>query len=413
MASYVLPLLSFPYLLRVLGPERFGLYGFIVAVARYGLVITDWGFPFTATRDIATRRARGRSVGSVYGATVGARLMLLVVCALGLVVITTQVDRFAQDASLYWAAFAGVAGSALFPVWLFQAFERLPLVTAANLAARVITTALIFLLVRSESDIAIVVWLWSAPWLATAVFALWAARARLGVRIAVPSWSAQLHALRDGSSVFLSLLAAGLYTASNALILGLLKDNEEVGYFVAAEIVVIAAVGLIGPLSQGLFPQAARVAAEGPESALRHARRALPIVGGMGVALGLFVFATAPFLGALVFGSDFETSVRLLQVMSLIPVAAAFAAVFSIQLMLPLKMDRVYSAVIVSGGLFNVALTLALVPALDAMGTAIAATTTESLVALTLFLYLMRRGLNVAGRRTRGATEGVPPVPRD
>jgi O-antigen/teichoic acid export membrane protein len=79
--------------------------------------------------------------------------------------------------------------------------------------------------------------------------------------------------------------------------------------------------------------------------------------------------------------------------------------------MLPLKMDRVYSAVVVSGGLFNVALTLALVPSLDAMGTAIAATTTETLVAVTLCLYLIRRGLNVVSRRTPGTAEAIPPDP--
>jgi PST family polysaccharide transporter len=408
IASYLLPLISFPYLLRVLGPEQFGLYAFTVAVARYGLLITDWGFPYTATRDIAARRARGESVDGVYSRTLIARVVLLGACAVIVAVVTTTSSRFGDDASLYWAALAGIAGSALFPTWIFQAFERLPLVTIANLASRVVTTALIFVLVRSESDVAEVVWLWSAPWLATALFSLWAVRYKLGVRFRYSSRASVAGALASGFTVFVSLAAASLYTAGNAVLLGPLTDNEEVGFFAAAETIVIAGVGLVGPLSQGLFPRAARAAEIGPEAVLAHARKALPFVGGLGVALFAFILVTAPFIGRPLFGSDFEDSVPLLQIMSVIPLAAALAAVFSIQLMFPLRMDRAYSAVIIGGGLLNVALTLALVPPFESLGTAIAAATTESLIACTLFVYLRRRGLNVF-RRLDTLSTPTPP----
>ena len=64
IASYVLPMASFPYLTRVLGPDRYGIYVLVLAVARYGLILTDWGFNYSATRELSTS-GRGPNASSI------------------------------------------------------------------------------------------------------------------------------------------------------------------------------------------------------------------------------------------------------------------------------------------------------------------------------------------------------------
>ena len=93
-------------------------------------------------------------------------------------------------------------------------------------------------------------------------------------------------------------------------------------------------------------------------------------------------------LGTLVFGDEFEESVRLLQLMSLIPLSVALGSVLGQQLMIPLKLDRRFSTVIVIAGVFNVCLAVALVPSLGAWGTAIAVTITEALIVVGLAVQL-------------------------
>ncbi len=403
LAGYLLPLVSFPYLLRVLGPAGFGLYAFVIATARFGLLAADWGFAYTATRDIAVRRMHGRPVDRVVSATMLARILLVAVCAALLAVLTLTVPRFGEDAGLYWAALAGVAGSALFPLWLFQAFERLPLVAGMQLGARAVATGLIFLLVNSADDVGVAVWLWAAPWLAAGAGSIWAARRLLGVRAVATGPREWFGALREGASVFVSLAAASLYTAANVLILGFLTDNEEVGYFAAAEAIVIAAVALVGPFSQALFPRSARAGASSREEALANARRLAPYLIGLGVVVAIGMVVAAPVLGPLFFGPDFGPSVRLLQIMAVIPLAVAAATLLGPQLMLTLRMDRTYSRVIVAVGIGNVALSLALVPVLGATGSATSVALAESAIAVILFILLARGGLNVATGRARAA----------
>lgn len=394
LASYAVPLVSFPYLLRVLGPAAFGVYAFAIAIARYGLLVTDWGFAYTATRDLSRARSAGAPVHRIFSATMGGRLALLGASAAVLVLLTVFVPRFSADASLFWAVFAGVAGSALLPVWLFQAFEHLPWVAGIQLVTRAISTALIFVLVQSSSDVGTALWLWAAPWIASAVLALWVARVKLRVRWIATAPREWWHAIRGGSAVFVSLAAASLYTVANVVFLGLLANDTEVGYFAAAEVVIIAAVGLLGPISQVLFPRSAQAAEGGATQALAYARAIAPVIIGIGAVLSVGVLLTAPWIGPLVFGPRFEHSVVLLQIMSIIPFAVSVATVLGPQLMLTLRMDSRYASVVIAGGVLNVVMTLALVPAFLATGTAVAAAISETLIAIVLLLVLLRSGLN-------------------
>jgi polysaccharide transporter, PST family len=394
IASYVLPMASFPYLTRVLGPERYGIYVLVLAVARYGLILTDWGFNYSATRELSVT-GPGLAASKVYSATVVARVLLLCGCAILLLILTSTVPRFEQDALLYWVGFLGVVGSAFIPIWLYQAFQRVSVVTITLLASRVGTTILIFLVVHGAGDVSRLVALWSAPWLITAAVAMNAAPRLFGIRVSMPSRLAVFHALRDGSHLFASAFAATLYTAMSAIMLGLLSSDREVGYFGAAETMILAAIGLIGPLSQALFPSAAQAGAAGRESATAHLAKTLPLITGLGAVLSIGALVLAPLLGQLVFGPAFEKSVRILQIMSPIPVTVAVSTALVTQLMLPLRMDRAYSRAVVTGAILSLAMTALLVPRFGAVGTAFAVTVAEMSVLTTVIVTLRRHGYSV------------------
>jgi polysaccharide transporter, PST family len=320
--------------------------------------------------------------------------VLLAGCAVVLVLLTALVPQFSDHASLYWAVFAGVAGSALLPIWLFQTFERLPLVAGIQLVSRAIATGLIFVFVKSTDDVDVALWLWSAPWIASALVAMWFVRRSLRVSWVATAPREWLRTIRGGGAVFISLAASSLYTVANVVFLGLLADDVQVGYFAAAETVIIAAVGLLGPISQVLFPRSAQAAEGGARDAMTYVRAIAPVIIGIGFLLSVAVLVGAPFAGPIIFGPDFDQSILLLQIMSIIPFAVAVATVFGPQLMLTLRMDGRYAAVVISGGVLNVVLTFALVPAFLATGTAVAAAIAESLIVVGLLIVLLRGGLN-------------------
>lgn len=397
LAGYVLPLVAFPYLIVTLGPAAFGIYGFVIAAARYGIVVTDWSFNLTATRDAAVARSAGRPVDELFSRVLAARLVLLGVFLLGIAVLSLWVPPFSEISGSLWIAMVGVGGSALMPIWLFQAYHRLPMLSAVNVALRAICTALLFVFVSGPDDLWIVLWLWSISWLGSGLYALFATRQALGVRLRVRAMSRVTTTLRSGGHLFISSAAVTFYTAGNVLFLGLLSGNaDDVGVYVAAETIVVAAVSLIGPLGQALFPTAAQRGAQGVAATIANARRVFWPFVGVGLALGLGCAIGAPLLGGLIFDDGFQESVHLIQIMSVIPVAVAVATVFGQQMLVPLRMDGRYTSVIVAGGIVNVALIFILVPGLGSWGSAVAVTATEALIAAGLYWMLRRAGIRMA-----------------
>ena len=398
IASYVIPIVSFPYLTRVLGPERFGLYLFVIGIARYGLLITDWGFNFSATREVTVKRANGVDISGPASAVAAARLVLLVVCALVLLVATLAVGRIRNDLALYWLAFGAVAGSAILPVWLYQAVERLPVVTISLLAARLVTTVLVFVFVDSGGDIAAALLLWALPWPLAAIVAIAAQGSQVGVRLRATNMPDVLRVLRQGTPVFVTLALAGAYSALNTVVLGFITNNTQVGYFGTAETIMMAAVGLLVPAIQGLFPQAARAGAGGEFDAVSHVRKVLPLLSMMGAALCVATLVLAPLVPRVV-GHKFDHSVAVLQILSPLPLIVAVATTLFTQLMLPLHMDRAYTKIVGAGVLGNIAFTAVLVPSLEAIGTAIAVVLTESIILCGVLVYLRRQGIRLSRPR--------------
>jgi len=137
-ANYLLPLASFPYLTRTLGPDGFGLYVFVLVVARYLILVTDLRLHLLG-RPGRRRRTPG----------VPRRRRDLRVDPRGAALPAGRLRRRARDPHRLRPAVLsrrralldrvrGVAGSTLFPVWLYQGFERLPVATGCNIAFRAV-----------------------------------------------------------------------------------------------------------------------------------------------------------------------------------------------------------------------------------------------------------------------------------
>src|SRR6202041_929777 len=115
--SYILPLINIPYLLRVIGPEHFGLIAFSQAVMAYFVTLNDYGFNLSATRELAVHRDDPVLRSQLYSTVIAIKFALCLLSFFILCLLVRFVPRFHHDAPVFFASFGAVVGTMLFPRW--------------------------------------------------------------------------------------------------------------------------------------------------------------------------------------------------------------------------------------------------------------------------------------------------------
>jgi polysaccharide transporter, PST family len=391
--TMALPLLTLPYLLRVLGPENYGRVALAQALVQYFVLVTDYGFNLTATRRVSALRNDPVALGELVGAVTAIKLGLLAVCAVLLVVLVAVVPVFERDWPLYSGAYLAVAGGVVFPIWLLQGLQRMRLVSGCTVAAQLLALAAILMLVRRPSDFWLAATLQaSAPGVA-GLIALWVLLRTGTLSIAWPTRQAVMQSLAEGWHVFVSTAATSLYSNTNIIVLGLLGSPAAVGQFSAAEKLLRAVQNLISPLSQSVFPHVAQLCAQSERAALDFLYKFLRVTGAFTAILSICIIIFGPAMIEFLFGPLFSSSGHILQLMAPLILIVGISNVLGVQTMLNFGLEKAFSRILIASGLLNLVLLATLVPSLGARGAGIALVATELAVTTMMALALGRTKL--------------------
>jgi len=394
-SNYLLQLITIPYLVRMLGAESFGILGFAQGLVNSFAVVVDYGFDWSATREISTRRENIASASRVAMSIWGAKLCLCLLCLIALLPVTFLVAKVRMAALLVWALTGIMFGRVLFPTWLFQGLERMGAIAIINVSIRAIGLLALIVLVRGPKDLLVCVIILSGQSFLTGVCGAIYAFSKFEIRLVTPSWRDIVKSLKDGWALFLSSGASILYLSGNAFILGMLvPDISLVGYYDAAERLVRVAMDPLGPIYQAFFPRINKLAHVSKELTLREGRRVLALLVPLGIAIFAVMMVGSPIIVRVVFGAKFMASAGILRILSFNVLNLALAAVWSTLMMMSFKRDYAVVKILLGAGLVNVGLAFLLVPAYGAKGMAACVVAAETFVNVSSFLYTLKHGLN-------------------
>lgn len=395
IANYVFPIITFPYLVRILGVERFGLLSFAQAFIAYFTLITNYGFYLTGIQQVSVKRDDKVEAGRVFSQIMGAKVFLMAQCFVILTILVYFVPRFRSQWLLYYIVFGSVVVEAFTPYWFFRGIEKMKFITILTLISKILYTVSIFVFVKSASDFLKVPLLSVISTLLVAVFGVWLIYKNLGYKFVLPGFKEIFFQLKDGLSIFLSQVAINLYTTSNTVILGFLTSDLYVGYYTAGQKLVMIVLGFIGLVQQTVYPYANRLVAQSRENAMRFFRKLTVGMFVVGLSLSLFLLISAPVLVRVILGDKYIASISVVRILSFFPLIVGLSTVFGILIMLPYGYKKEFMTILWSASVINIVLAFILVPFLKHRGTALSALITEIYVTLAMSLFLQRKDIKI------------------
>ncbi|WP_024870925.1 flippase [Tolumonas lignilytica] len=394
-ANYIIPLMTLPYLVRVLGPVGYGGLSFSLAFIQYFVLLSDYGFNLSATKQIAVIKNEKYKVSKLFWNVMTCRCILLAFGFLLLIFVSGVFDKINGYRDILFYAYFMVLGNVLFPIWLFQGKEKMGMIAIANISAKMLAIPLIFFLVKSNTDANIAALISGCTFVLSGVIALLAIKKYGWIEWVQPSFLGVKQEFKLGWHIFLSTAAISLYTVTTTVILGVIAGPVAVGYFVAADKIRQAAQGLITPISQAIYPRINALMASEPIKAYFLIRKLLIIQGGGTFLLSLSLFLLAKPIILIAYHSSYIPSIIVLKWLAWLPFIIGLSNVFGIQTLLTLGLNFIFSRILIISGIVSLVFIFPLTDRYAQNGAAVTIFITEIFVTAVMLIVILKRKIPI------------------
>jgi len=395
-ANYVLLLITIPYVVRVIGPDKFGLISFAQAFATYFLLVVNYGFDLSATREILSNRDNKNTLVRIYSNVLFTKAFLFTLCTLIFTSLIFLIPKFRENILVFIVSYLIVAGYVLFPTWLFQGLEKLYITSIFNFIVKLLFTIGIFIFVRNKNDFYLVPLLMSLGQIFAGTLALMYSLKLLDWKINMPRLEDIFRELKNGFSVFISLVFINFYTISNTFILGFFAPHENVGYFASgSKLVLVFQTLVLAPLAQSLYPHVGKILRNDLNRGIEYIKKFSVIVTALTLPASIFLLIFAPILVKVFLGDQYLPSINVVRILSFFPFIIGLSNLYGIQTTLNLKMDKDFFKVVMGGSIINLLLNVLLDHKLAEIGSSVSWLITEIYITSAFIILLEAKGIKI------------------
>lgn len=256
-AKMIFPLLTLPYLTRVLSVDGYAVVSYVKSAMTYMQIFIDFGFLLSATKEIVLAHDDKEKISEILSKTIAAKAILAIV-GLGLVVISIIVIPILSENWLYTIlSYITVALTLLLPDFLFRGIEKMHIITIRFIIMRGIATALTFICIKSDASLLLIPIL-DIIGTIIAIIWTWHEIGDMGFKLIKSSWRSHIQAIKTSFVYFVSDASTTAFSALNTLLIGIYLSKIEISFWSVSLQLVSAVQSMYSPINNGIYPHMVR-----------------------------------------------------------------------------------------------------------------------------------------------------------
>ncbi|NLP02391.1 MAG: flippase [Fibrobacter sp.] len=335
-----IPLITVPYLARIIGAEGLGKLAFSQALTTYFFLFTELGISVYSTREVAVHLSDKQYISKLMTNAFMIKCVFTIFTFL-LITISILYFPFFANIKLLLAAFApSILSNTLMPHWYFQGQQKMWRIAASNLIGALVYTVGIFVFVKTHSDTIVVVIITTVSTFFSLAYSLYLVK-KDGISflsLSLIDINFALTTLKRAFPLYLSTVLGAIYTNIYVVFLGFVASEKTVGYYSAAERIIKALLGIESVLGMSFYPHLSKIYAYNRSRFLKEIGKTSLVTLLFSIMICLTVLFSSSLIIKVIYGNDFQDSISILRILCLLLPILAINDIGGTQFFLPMEM---------------------------------------------------------------------------
>lgn len=368
-ANYIFPLLTYPYVSRVLGVNNIGVCNFIDGIINYFVLFSMMGISILGIREVATNKNNPEKLQKTFSSLLTINSITTIIGLVILTIATISIPRLAENIELMIFGGFKLLFNLFLIEWFYKGLEDFRYITIRTIFVKCLYVIAVFAFVRKSTDYPIYYLITILMVVVNAIVNIIHSRkfttfSFKGIKIK--------PYIKPYFTLGIYLLLTSMYTSFNVIYLGFVGGDTEVGYYTTATKLYTILIALFTALTGVLLPRMSSLIAEGKIDEFKaKIDQSVNILLSISFPAIIFMTMLAPQIIYLISGPGYEGAIVPMRIILPLFSIIGYEQILVIQTMMPLKMDKTILKNSMIGAIVGITLNIFIVTKFAAIGSAI------------------------------------------
>ncbi len=387
-ANYIFPLLTYPYVSRVLGVANIGVCNFVDSIIHYFILFSMMGVGIVGIREVAAHKGDREKLSEVFCGLFFLNTITTFVALIILVIAILMVEQLQEHWQLMVVGALKLVTNYMLIEWLYQGLEQFKFITIRTLIIKIIYVAIVFIFIKQQSDFVLY-------YLFTVIMIVLNAITNILYSRTYITFSIDLSKVQQYLKPFFSLgvrsLLTSMDTTLNVAYLGFVAGEIEVGYYSTASKFFHIIIALFTAFTGVMLPRMSSLLSEGKVNEFKtYLSKSIEVLFWFSIPIVILTIIYAPIIIRIVAGDGYEGAAMPMRIIMPLVVIIGYEQIVIIQGLMPLKRDKFILRNSIAGAFVGIVLNVVLVSSFQSIGSSIVWVVSEIVVLVSAQYYIKK-----------------------